>query len=196
MNDMIKLENLTTECILLNFIEPVFFVKKSNIGERYITLLYDDEKGEYLLAKTNNIKLLGMLNKKITMRELFENAINDERFVAKYDYDKEEYVMERIEKNELSDNMLPKRNAYFELENEVIADYIEKLKSETLKDFLSINCKQIIYPQRTQKIQMGLYAAKEDIEYNKNIDYLQFVSENNHVYYNCSDNYQNLYEYA
>ena len=83
MNDMIKLENLTTECILLNFIEPVFFVKKSNIGERYITLLYDDEKGEYLLAKTNNIKLLGMLNKKITKRELFANATNDERFVAK-----------------------------------------------------------------------------------------------------------------
>ena len=132
--------NLTTECILLNFIEPVFFVKKADNGDKFITLLFDDEEGKYLLAKTNNTKILDMLNKNITMRELFENAVDNIRYIVEYDYEKKEYIIKDIKKNELTDDMLPEKGAFFELNNEEILKYKEKLEDESIKEFQLLNC--------------------------------------------------------
>lgn len=125
-----NIEEMQTECILVNFIEPILFVKKSNNGDRHIILLYDDEKGKYLMAKTNSEKLLRMLHKEVSMRSLFVNAVDNEMYIAEWNFHKERYIVRNIKKDNVTDAMLPKKDAVFSLNNNNIQKYVRNLECE------------------------------------------------------------------
>lgn len=118
------------EIELVTFDIPLLFVCKDSKMKRLLVLCVDEELGEYLAVYCSNEKLLEMLNNEIAMDRLFVEAMDEERILMKYDFVKKSFRASVICKNELTRDMLPDENAYFELKNDKIKKYIERLCDE------------------------------------------------------------------
>lgn len=124
---------LFLEKILVSFDIPILFVCVDYENRKYLCLNIDDESGKSVIVATDNKYLISMLTNKISMDSVFRNSIDGKIIVAEYDYDKEEIVSYTEDAKKISSDMLPKENAYFELTNKAIEEYISYLERQLIK---------------------------------------------------------------
>ena len=118
---------LNYEKIIVRFDIPLLFTCTDINDNRYIVVCADEDKGIYVVGKTNISDLLHMLKNDITMYDYFRQR--EELYTISYDYDSGEFVWEPTSQDLISDDMLPDKGAYLELSNAAICDYIEQLKN-------------------------------------------------------------------
>ena len=118
---------LNYEKIIVRFDIPLLFTCTDINDNRYIVVCADEDKGIYVVGKTNISDLLHMLKNDITMYDYFRQR--EELYTISYDYDSGEFVWEPTSQDLISDDMLPDKGADLELSNAAICDYIEQLKN-------------------------------------------------------------------
>lgn len=124
---------LFLEKILVSFDIPILFVCVDYENRKYLCLNIDDESGKSVIVATDNKYLISMLTNKISMDSVFQNSIDGKIIVAEYNYEKEEIVSYTEDAKKIPSDMLPKENAYFELINKVIEEYISYLERQLIK---------------------------------------------------------------
>lgn len=124
---------LFLEKVLVSFDIPILFVCVDYENRKYLCLNIDDESGKSVIVATDNKYLIAMLKNRISMDYVFRNAIDGKVIVAEYDYENEEIISLTEDAKKISADMLPKENAYFELSNKVIEEYISCLERQLIK---------------------------------------------------------------
>ena len=124
---------LNLEKVLVSFDFPILFVCSDYENMKYLCLNIDDDSGKTVIAATNNEQLLSMLNNEIPMEMVFRNSINKIIVIAEYNADTEQIESYFQDADTVPENMLPQKNAYFELQNESIEDYIDELNRQIIK---------------------------------------------------------------
>lgn len=124
---------LFLEKILVSFDIPILFVCVDYENRRYLCLNIDDESGKSVIVATDNKYLISMLKNRISMDSVFRNSIDGKIIVAEYDYENEEIVSHTEDAKKISADMLPKEDAYFELTNKDIEEYISYLERQLIK---------------------------------------------------------------
>lgn len=113
---------LMYEKVLVRFDIPLLFTCLDGDKNRYLTVCYNEETGEYVAARITDAKLLDMLQNIETMYDTFRNA--DEIALIRYIPDENEYVWNNTDQKYVSDEMLPDKGEYFGLRNEKIRNFI------------------------------------------------------------------------
>lgn len=119
--------------MIVTFDIPLLFVCNDFQDRKYLCLNVDDEAGTTLIAETDNRTLIAMLRDKITMESVFRNAFYDRIIVAEYDVENEEIITKVEKASNISVDLLPEKDAYLELSNEVILEYISFLDKQMIK---------------------------------------------------------------
>ena len=119
-----EIGQLYLEKILVAFDVPILFVCTDYEKRRYLCLNIDNETGETVIAEVSNKQLIQMLKNETPMEVLFRDSINEKIFIATYDDAKGEVISNSVYSRDISENMLPKKNEFFELSNSMITDYI------------------------------------------------------------------------
>lgn len=95
---------------------------------RYLTVCYNEETGEYVAARITDAKLLDMLQNIETMYDTFRDA--DEIALIRYIPGKNGYIWNNMNQECISDEMLPDKGEYFGLRNEKIRNFVAKLSRD------------------------------------------------------------------
>lgn len=125
------LGQLYLEKILLSFDIPILFVCTDFENRRYLCLNIDDDVPQAVIAEIDIKTLIGMLKDEITMEMAFRGSINGKIVVATYDSSSKQINTSIIASQMVSEDFLPEKGAFFEIENKKIADYIEFLSKQT-----------------------------------------------------------------
>lgn len=124
---------LFLEKVLISFNIPILFVCIDCEKNKYLCLNIDEETGESVIAATDNMHLLKMLENEVTMESVFRDANNQRIIVAKYNFEEQKIVSHLENSKTISKNMLPKQNEYFEFTNGAIEEYISYLEKQIIK---------------------------------------------------------------
>lgn len=125
------LGQLYLEKILLSFDIPILFVCTDFENRRYLCLNIDDDVPQAVIAEIDIKTLIGMLKDEITMEMAFRGSINGKIVVATYDSSSKQINTSIIASQMVSEDFLPEKGAFFEIENKKITDYIEFLSKQT-----------------------------------------------------------------
>ena len=128
-----EIGQLYLEKVIVTFDIPLLFVCNDFQDRKYLCLNVDDEAGTTLIAETDNRTLIAMLRDKITMESVFRNAFYDRIIVVEYDVENEEIITKVEKASNISVDLLPEKDAYLELSNEVILEYISFLDKQMIK---------------------------------------------------------------
>lgn len=172
--EWINLEEVGTlevETVLVTFDVPILFVCKNSRDRRFLVLCIDEEEGEYVIAEESTDSLIQMIDNKKTMEYVFRNAKNQILYVTKYDFGKQSFVVKKYNSKKIDKELLPKEGEYFELNNEKIIHYKEKLKDKVLicskeKTKYRVISLDDYSVKRMQSIISAEYSQKEYIEVN------------------------------
>ncbi len=104
-----EIGQLYLEKILVSLNIPILFVCHNSEDKKYLCLNINDEAGETIIALTNNSFLIDMLQKRITMEEIFRKSLDNDIIIAVYDYENEEIISKREKAEILSKDKLPKK---------------------------------------------------------------------------------------
>lgn len=132
---------LNIEMELLVGLEPVLFVcvLEDNPNEKYLVMTYNSTKSTYVMRKINDVELLCMLDKRVSMEETFRNG---KEILMTYEQDDCIYV-ERFNPREFSEDMLPKKGATYNIHSQYILDYKEELRIPKYEIKLKYNAYEI-----------------------------------------------------
>lgn len=134
---IINNEKLYCEQILIFCDLPLLFICVDEKENHYIVLCSDSENLDYIISKVSVFEILNLLNKKITMREIFVQS--SEKWRIKTAELKENDLIEKV--NSFSDSELPDENVYFEIFDEKLFEYKKNL---TLKLIYSSICENFL----------------------------------------------------
>lgn len=126
------LGQLYLEKILLSFDIPILFVCTDFENRRYLCLNIDDDVPQAVIAEIDIKTLIGMLKDEITMEMAFRGSINGKIIVATYDSSSKQINTSIIASQMVSEDFLPEKGAFFEIENKKITDYIEFLSKQII----------------------------------------------------------------
>lgn len=121
---------LNYERILVRFDIPLLFTCTDTDENRYIVVCADEETGIYVVGKTDIKSLLGMLKNKVTMYDYFRQC--GQLYLITYDFDIDDFVWQSTSQEAITDDMLPDKGVFLELNNDNICEYIEELESKEL----------------------------------------------------------------
>lgn len=119
--------DLYKEMILVMFDVPVLFVCKDEYNNRWLVLCEDEETGEYLLAKCQKEELLRMINRISSVDDVIRNA--KEINYLYYDFKKKFFLIKRIAREEITEEMLPDKGTYLKVNNNIL-EYEKRLLEE------------------------------------------------------------------
>lgn len=125
---IIEGEKLYVEQILVYHNEiPIFFICcNENKTKRFLALCTNIEKDDYIIVYIDSNTIIDMLKKRITMRDVFyKQQYCWQIFTAE---NIEDDVIIKIKSNELQDNVLPVKGAFFELSCPEHEKYLLKLE--------------------------------------------------------------------
>lgn len=128
-----EIGQLYLEKVLVTFDFPILFVCVDYENRKYLCLNVDNETGKSVIVATDNKHLINMLNNKITMESVFRNSINGKVIIVEYDSHRNEIISYTEEAMVVSKSLLPKENAYFELRNVMIENYISYLYNQIIR---------------------------------------------------------------
>ena len=119
---------LMYEKVLVRFDIPLLFTCLDEDKNRYLTVCYNEETGEYVAARITDAKLLDMLQNIETMYDTFRDT--DEIALIRYIPGKNGYIWNNVNQECISDEMLPDKGEYFGLRNEKIRNFVAKLSRD------------------------------------------------------------------
>lgn len=123
---LINKNKLYLEEVLVEFDIPLFFVCKDDSNNKYIVECIDEHKLEYIVSDTTNKDILDMLNKRCTMYDYIKRGKKYWKVITGENIETDD--IEEI--NELTDDILPVKDAYYEHLSEKIKNYMKKLENE------------------------------------------------------------------
>lgn len=123
---------LEIEVVLVTFDVPVLFICQNEKEQRYLTMCVDEDEGIYTLVQTEKSFILQMLENKMTMEHVFRIAKNGKIFLTNYDFKNCVFGVTAHNAADFDKEYLPKEGEYFELCNDKILAYKEKLLKEDL----------------------------------------------------------------
>lgn len=124
---------LYLEKVIVSFDIPILFVCNDFENRKYLCLNIDDEIGTTIIAETDNKMLLNMLQDKVTMEYVFRNALNDRIMVAEYDSINKKIISKVENAKEISGDLLPEKEAFLDLSNKMILEYISFLDKQLIR---------------------------------------------------------------
>lgn len=133
MNDSLQFyiekKEIYLEIVLIEFQIPLLFICRDNEGERYSVLCIDSdlENLKYILIKSNIIDIIELLNQNITLEKFFRKGENNTYWEVSASEDPYNDKVEKKDLNIISDEKLPDRGIYFDIESDEICDYILEL---------------------------------------------------------------------
>lgn len=124
---VINEESLYLEVELINFNDvPIFFICKS-CEEYYIALCTDINDAKYILIKTNTIDILDMLDRHITMRDLYSKVDVFWEIECGDCIEVDKATQKKIE--EIDSSVLPIENEKYEIFDKTVKKYRDDLLS-------------------------------------------------------------------
>ena len=105
---------------------PFIFVCLDDNNTRYLALCYNDKDYKYVLAKCDNHSLVQILGGELSI-DVFIQKSDKIFLIDLIDWDKA--IIQEMFYTDLSNEVLPKKDTFFTIENKSIDEYIEKLKS-------------------------------------------------------------------
>lgn len=138
---------------------PVFFVCNNSDNEYFIALCTDIDSDQYIVVKTNIVRLLKLFKKNITMREII---LAEEKFweiEAAENFQDDKYELLDIQK--INNDVLPYVDSYFEVLSKELKLYFECLEnkiiySEMNWQVMDRNNNQIINETHEQSIHENI----------------------------------------
>lgn len=126
-NEIEGIGELSIEMELLVGLEPVLFVciLEDNPREKYLVMTYNSAKTTYVMRKITDKELLNMLDKKITMEEVFRSG----KEILKIYMREEEIYVERYNPLDFDGSMLPRKGATYNIRSQYILDYKNELRA-------------------------------------------------------------------
>lgn len=132
MDKMIfKINNnmLNMEAVLVDYNGlPVFYVCVDEEHNRYFVLCIDLENYVYYVAKTSVSLILSLLSGTQSIKRAFLES--DEFWEISEGETVDDDIVKKISRNALADELLPKKNAFYEIYNNLIKNYYKKLIGE------------------------------------------------------------------
>lgn len=119
-----KIGDLNEEIVLVRTDMPILFVCIDEEKNRYLVETLDAYDGEFVIARIENDVLRDMINNKIPMRDAFLRA--EKLFHTFFDemFDLRSKVYPR---DEMPNDLLPRKNAYFNLKSDRLTEYSDSL---------------------------------------------------------------------
>lgn len=124
---------LYLEKVIASFDIPILFVCNDFENRKYLCLNIDDEIGTTIIAETDNKMLLNMLQDKVPMEYVFRNALNDRIMVVEYDSINKKIISKVENAKEISGDLLPEKEAFLDLSNKMILEYISFLDKQLIR---------------------------------------------------------------
>lgn len=128
-----ELGQLYIEKILLALDVPIFFVCTDCEANSYLCLCIDVEIGQYVIAEVKHEQLLKLLCNEVPMETVFRNCKNRVVYITEYNFNDNCMMSNIVDVTDLSEDLLPDKGEYFEVNNEEIDEYITYLKSKYVK---------------------------------------------------------------
>lgn len=157
---------LYLEQILVELDFPIMYTCLDENKNRYVILCIDYDELKYMIVKSNNELLLKMLNKTISMREIFTQG--DYVTIITSGNDIENDKIEAVPICDLSNNDLPLEKALFEIDNQEINEFKQKLINTNTEISYCINesfinqkpiCKFNVKQMYSKKITKPIYST-------------------------------------
>ncbi len=165
------------EKCLVDYDIPIFYVCKDSKGNRYIVLCYDTDEMSYLVAKSNNSEIVQMLEKKITMKQIFEKSKNIWKIYTEDDLESDK--VEGVEFESINSEDLPVEKSFFEIASKDLKEYYDFIKCESegykLKKFIKAQPQIIWYMKNIQEYNIVTdsliynYSVKKKTEKNRTL---------------------------
>ena len=136
---------LEQEMILLHLDVPVLFVCRNEAGRKFLTLCLDEEEGCYIMAELVDNDIVQMLEKQCTIEETFRKSRNNVMYMTTYNLEKKRFDVEVIQVDDVLDEDLPDKGAFFTVSNNKIERYLKKLKEDRISFFDGCTSEKMVY---------------------------------------------------
>lgn len=160
---------LYLEKIIVSFDIPILFVCNDFENRKYLCLNIDEETGCTVIAETDNRTLISMLKNQITMESVFRNSSENKIIIAEYNCEEEEIVSIVQEAKKIDANLLPEKEAFLELSNEVISEYLSFLKKQLISVEVEDFCEKKTITVKQIKFNKYFSLNSENVTYHKNL---------------------------
>lgn len=160
---------LYLEKIIVSFDIPILFVCNDFENRKYLCLNVDEETGCTVIAETDNRTLISMLKNQITMESVFRNSSENKIIIAEYNCEEEEIVSIVQEAKKIDANLLPEKEAFLELSNEVISEYLSFLKKQLISVEVEDFCEKKTITVKQIKFNKYFSLNSENVTYHKNL---------------------------
>lgn len=160
---------LYLEKIIVSFDIPILFVCNDFENRKYLCLNVDEETGCTVIAETDNRTLISMLKNQITMESVFRNSSENKIIIAEYNCEKDEIVSIVQEAKKIDANLLPEKEAFLELSNEVISEYLLFLKKQLISVEVEDFCEKKTITVKQIKFNKYFSLNSENVIYHKNL---------------------------
>ena len=157
---------LYLEKIIVSFDIPILFVCNDFENRKYLCLNVDEETG---CTETDNRTLISMLKNQITMESVFRNSSENKIIIAEYNCEKNEIVSIAQEAKKIDANLLPEKEAFLELSNEVISEYLLFLKKQLISVEVEDFCEKKTITVKQIKFNKYFSLNSENVTYHKNL---------------------------
>lgn len=124
----IEAEVLYLEQVLVELDFPVMYTCLDRNLVRYLVLCVDYEELKYMVIKVNNDFLIKILTQKMPMRDIF--VLSKEVFLITSADDFENDKIEKKSGTRLDEDDLPLKDAFFEIMNDEITEFIKNIEEE------------------------------------------------------------------
>ncbi len=169
---IINNNELYFEKCLVDYDMSIFYTCVDSDKNKYVVLCCDTDEMRYLVAKSSNSDIFKMLDKKITMKQIFEKAqkiweisVGDE---LKFDT----IVNIRFESIKAED--LPVEDSIYEIASNDIKEYYELIKCESegykLKNYTKIQPQTIWFLKSMQEYNVELITDIATYTFGKKIE--------------------------
>ena len=160
---------LYLEKIIVSFDIPILFVCNDFENRKYLCLNVDEETGCTVIAETDNRTLISMLKNQITIESVFRNSSENKIIIAEYNCEEEEIVSIVQEAKKIDANLLPEKEAFLELSNEVISEYLSFLKKQLISVEVEDFCEKKTITVKQIKFNKYFSLNSENVTYHKNL---------------------------
>ena len=121
---------LYLEQVLVELDFPILYTCIDEQKQRYMILCVDFEAGEYIITQIDDVVLFEMLNRQITMRNIF--MIKQCIYYVTLGDSINEDIVELKSPRELKEEQLPAKGAFFEICNKETIKYKDEIKKSVI----------------------------------------------------------------
>lgn len=157
-------KELYLDSYLVDFDIPIFYICKDDENSKYAVMCIDSIKEKYVIGLTTNKDIKAMLLNSLDLCSFINNTSKKWYVIC----NKEKKSDEVITVQKLNKSDLPKKNAFLELHNKRVIDYVKKIDSEIeeqKEDKIFEGCQEVIYKKFPLNYCNETSSSKSDFNY-------------------------------